>query len=159
MSIRAYQVTKDSKGAQWALPSQTPPCPALLWELGGGTLGKVTGKEKCCKESQRKVSFWDTSNGRLEQILITCKKNWRDGQSKTRGPAWIPSRVLHTRVMMIHCLVFTLFPSFSTWMFLNFGKALPVLSLNVNFKVFNLATLLAMTQTPENLTHNFSLYI
>lgn len=137
MSIRACQVRKDSKWPQQGLLSQTPPCPSLLqWRLSAGTLGEVTGKEKRCRESWREVSFWDTSNSCLAQVLITCKKNRRDGQSKTRGPAWIPSRVLHTRVMMIHCLVFTLFPSFSTRQFLKSGKALPVLSLYVNFKVF-----------------------
>jgi len=41
-------------------------------------VGRLGGKE---------AYFWGTSSSCLTEVLITCKKNKRDRQSKTRGPA------------------------------------------------------------------------
>lgn len=142
MSIRASQVGKDSHWLQWSLGSQntflsrtaTARSGLSEREIGEGygerkmAVGRLEGKE---------AHFWDSSNSCLTRVLITCKKNKRDGRSKTRGPAWIPSRVLHTPVMMIHCLVFTLFLSFGTRQFRNSCKALPVLSLFLTILLFS----------------------
>lgn len=92
MSVRAGRVGKDSHGPQSAPLSQNTflPCAARAssgWrgrEVGEGyrerkrALGRLEGKE---------AHFWDTSNSRLAKVLIICKKNKRDGQSKTRGAA------------------------------------------------------------------------
>lgn len=141
VSIRASQAGKDSHWPQRALVSSNTflSCTAMARsglsgrEIGEGyrerkvSVGRLEGKE---------TQFWETSNSWLAKVLVTCKKNKRDRQSKTRGPVWIPSRVLHTPVTMIHCLVFTLFPSFGTWQFPNSCKALPVLSLFLTLLLF-----------------------
>lgn len=57
---------------------------------------------------------------------------------------------------MIHCLVLALFLSFGTHQSPNACKALLVLSLFLTLLLFCLITLLAMTQTAEDLPPYFS---
>lgn len=57
---------------------------------------------------------------------------------------------------MIHCLVLALFLSFGTHQSPNACKVLPVLSLFLTLLLFCLITLLAMTQTAEDLPPYFS---
>lgn len=107
----------------------------MLWEEGrqGKLLGKNLNVGRLIGEE---ADFWDTSSSCWAKALITLKKDKRDGQSKTRGPAWIPSRVLHTPVTMIHCLVLALFLCFGTQLSPNARRALPVLSLFLDLLLF-----------------------
>lgn len=161
MSVRASPVGKASHWPCQALDTLLSCTATARSGLCGRKLGEGYRERRRAVErlEGKEARFLDTSNSRSAEVLITCKKHTRDGQSKLREPARIPSRVLHTPVTMIHCLVFTLFPSFGTWQFLNSCEALPGLSLFLNLLLFSSAYFIAVTQTPENWTPTFSLFL